>query len=65
MATCRVAYLEMISVLSRHFKGGDISGTDFRMLVKTFSKEWGNFLVIDFDEVEAGRLARKYWVKGT
>jgi len=34
------------------------------LLIEGFSGEWDNFAVIDFDEIEAGRLVEKYGLRG-
>ena len=36
----------------------------YDLLVKTFASEWRSFAVIDFDEIEAGRLAETYGLRG-
>ena len=64
IATCRVAYPETMSALSRRFKTGDLGKRDYDMLVKAFSGEWTRFAVIDFDELAAGRLAAAYGLRG-
>lgn len=64
LASCRVAYPEFISALSRRLRAGDISKKDFRLLINGFSKQWQDFAAIDFDELEAGRLAEKYGLRG-
>lgn len=64
LATCRIAYPEMISALTRRYRGGDLSRQDYDMLVKTFSSEWPHFAVVDFDEIDAGRLAKKHGLRG-
>jgi len=64
IATCRVAYPEMLSALNRRFKAGDMEKQDYTMLVKVFSAEWRRFAVIDFDEVAAGRLVTAYGLRG-
>jgi len=64
IATCRVAYPEMMSALNRRFKAGDLEKRDYDLLVKAFSGEWQRFAVIDFDEIEAGRLAALYGLRG-
>lgn len=63
IATCRVAYPESISALNRRFKAGDFSKHDYEMLIGAFSKDWRNFVVLDFDEIESGRLVRKYGLR--
>lgn len=64
LATCRIAYPELISALNRRLRGGDISRKEFRLLIDGFSKEWADFAIIDFDEIEAGHLAEKYGLRG-
>ncbi len=64
IATCRVAYPEMMSALNRRFKAGDLEKRDYDLLVKAFSGEWQRFAVIDFDEIAAGRLAAAYGLRG-
>lgn len=64
VATCRVAYPEMISALTRRLKTGDLAKQDHALLIKAFSKEWQNFAVIDFNEIDAGRLAAAYGLRG-
>ena len=64
LATCRVAYPEMISALNRRFRTGDLARGDYDLLVKAFTSEWQNFAVVDFDEIVAGRLAGLYGLRG-
>ena len=64
IATCRVAYPEMMSALNRRFKAGDLEKRDYDLLVKAFSGDWQRFAVIDFDEIVAGRLAAAYGLRG-
>ena len=64
IATCRVAYPEMMSALHRRFKAGDLEKRDYDLLVKAFSGEWRRFAVIDFDEIAAGRLVAAYGLRG-
>ena len=64
IATCRVAYPETISVLDRRFRSGDFLKQDYELLISGFAKDWLNVVVLDFDEIEAGRLVRKYGLKG-
>jgi predicted nucleic acid-binding protein len=64
VATCRIAYPEMISALTRRYRGGDLSKPDYDLLVKTFGAEWPHFAVVDFDEISAGRLAKIHGLRG-
>ncbi len=64
VATCRVAYPEMISALSRRFREGDLTKKEYELLINRFSGEWNRFASIDFNELEAGSLAKKYGLRG-
>ena len=64
VATCRVAYPDMISALTRRYRGGDLSKSDYDLILKTFTEEWTNFAVVDFDEIDAGRLAGIHGLRG-
>lgn len=64
LATCRIAYPEMISALSRRFREGDISKRDLKIVIDEFTRQWHDFAIIEFDEIEAGRLANKYGLRG-
>jgi predicted nucleic acid-binding protein len=60
IATCRVAYTEMISVLEIRFKRRDISKTDYNHILKRFTQDWPNVAIVDFDERLAGLYVTKY-----
>lgn len=64
VATCRVAYPETMSALSRRFKAGDLEKRDYDMIVKVFSGDWKRYVVLDFDEIAAGRLVTAYGLRG-
>jgi len=64
IATCRVAHPEALSALTRHYNSGDIAKREYEKLVHAFVGEWGSFAAVDFDEIEAGRLVRKYGLRG-
>jgi len=64
LATCRVAYPEMIAALNRRFRAGDLAKKDYDLLVKTFAGQWRHFVVIDFDEIAAGAFAEAYGLRG-
>jgi uncharacterized protein len=64
VATCRVAYPEMISALNRRFNAGDIAKKDYDSLLKAFSAQWSKFAAVDFDEIAAGALAARYGLRG-
>jgi uncharacterized protein len=60
VATCRVAYTEMISALELKVKQNDLSKSDYDHIMKRFSQDWLNFAIVDFDDREAGNLVKKY-----
>jgi predicted nucleic acid-binding protein len=60
VATCRVAYTEMVSALELKVKQNDLSKSDYDHIMKRFSQDWLNFATVDFDEREAGGLVKKY-----
>jgi len=64
VATCRVAYPETISALNRRFRSGELSKSDYELLLGGFDKDWLNYVVLDFDEIEAGRFVIKYGLRG-
>ena len=64
VSTCRVAHPETISAFNRRFHNGELSERDYDLFFKIFSREWERFVVIDFDELEAGRLVKKHGLRG-
>jgi len=60
VATCRIAYTEMISAFESKLKQNDLSKNDYEHIMKKFSQDWPNFATVDFDEREAGSLVKKY-----
>jgi len=64
VATCRIAYPETMSAISRRFRQGDLTEKQYDFLIAKFSKEWGRFAAVDFDELEAGRLVNLYGLRG-
>jgi predicted nucleic acid-binding protein len=64
IATCRVAYPEMMSALNRRFRSGDLTKKDYDLVAKHFSDEWRRFAILEFDEIRAGSLAAMYGLRG-
>jgi predicted nucleic acid-binding protein len=60
VATCRVAYAELISAIDKRFRKGDISAGDYELVTTGLSEDWANLAAIDFDEFETGHLIRRY-----
>ena len=64
VATCRLAYPETMSAISRRFKQGDFTEQQYSSLIAKFSSEWERFASVDFDELKAGRLVNQYGLRG-
>lgn len=64
IATCRVAFPETISAFHRRFRNGDFSKPDYENLIVGFTEDWRKYVVLDFDELEAGLLVGKYGLRG-
>lgn len=64
MVTCHVAYPETLSALTGRCRNDDLSRQDFDLLVQCFTDEWGSYAVLDFDELEAGRLVTEHGLRG-
>ena len=64
VATCRIAYPETMSAISRRFRQGDLTERQYDSLITKFSNEWERFAAVDFDELEAGRLVNLYGLRG-
>ncbi len=41
VATCRIAYPETMSAISRRFRQGDLTEKQYDSLIAKFSNEWG------------------------
>ena len=64
VATCRVAYPETMSALTRRFRSGDLSKNEYDELLQRFSDDWGSYVALDFDELDAGSLVKRYGLRG-
>jgi len=64
LATCRVAFPELMSALNRRFRAGELAKEDYNLVVKTFAGQWRHFAVLDFDEISAGALVQAYGLRG-
>lgn len=60
VATCRIAYTEIMSALNIRLRREDLSRKDYDIVVKCFSEDWNNIVKVDFDDLEAGNLIEKY-----
>lgn len=63
VATCRISYTEIMSVLEQRFKDHDISKNVYDLIAKQFLNDWLHFAIIDFDEREASNLVKKYGLR--
>jgi predicted nucleic acid-binding protein len=64
VAACRVAYPEAVSALNRRMRAGDLSKGAYGIASRALRRDWDRLAVVDFREVEAGRLAAKYGLRG-
>ncbi len=60
VATCRVAYTEIISALNIRLRKGDLSKENYDKTLEKFNEDWQFIAKIDFDDFEAGNLIKKY-----
>ncbi len=59
VATCRVAYTEVMSALDMRLRKGDLSKENYEKVLERFNEDWQSFAKIDFDDYEAGKLIGK------
>jgi len=59
-----VVYPEAVSALSRRIRAGDLSKSAFGVASRALRRVWDRIAVVDFREIEAGRLAAKYCLRG-
>lgn len=64
VATSRVAYPEIAAALAARQRSGDIAATKVGALVDTLSQTWGDYLVVDLDELRAAVLALRHVLRG-
>lgn len=60
LATCRIAFTEVMSAVDLRFKNNDMSKKDYYIFIKQFSQDWAHFVKVDFNDVEAGTFINKY-----
>ncbi len=63
VATCRIAYPEALSAMNRRFRQKDMTDKEYKIMVSRFTEDWDHFAVIDFDEIEAGRIVKSYGLR--
>lgn len=64
ITTCRIAYPETLSAMTRRRRNGDLSSEDYDLLVSRFAEDWESYAALDFDELEAGQLVKKHGLRG-
>ena len=64
VAACRVAYPEAVSALSRRMRAGDLPKRAYGVASRALRRDWDRLAVVDFREIEAGRLAAKHRLRG-
>ena len=60
LATCRIAFTEVMSALDLRFRNGDLSKKDRDLLLRQFTSDWAHFVKVDFDDLKAGKYIHKY-----
>ena len=60
VATCRVAYTEVVPALDIRLRKGDLSREDYDRALKGLAEDWPRIAKVDFDDLEAGCLMVKY-----
>lgn len=60
VATCRIAYTEIISALDLRFKKKELTKKEYALVIKNFSTDWAHFAKTDFDDYDAGLMLKKY-----
>lgn len=60
LATCRIAYTEVMSSLDLRLRDNDLSKKDYETIIRHFSRDWDHFVKVDFNDVEAGTFVNKY-----
>jgi predicted nucleic acid-binding protein len=63
VVTSRVVYAEIIHALHKRATKGDLSDKDYETISNAFAEDWRSFVTIDFDELETGRLIKKYGLR--
>jgi predicted nucleic acid-binding protein len=64
VATCRVAYPETMSAFTRRFRNGDLLKNEYKELLQRFTDDWGRYVALDFNELDAGGLVKRYGLRG-
>lgn len=60
VATCRIAYTEVMSALDIRHRGGDLLMEDHNKITAAFTRDWDSIARLDFDDFEAGLFVAQY-----
>jgi len=63
VATCRIAYTEIVSALEIRLRRKDLPGGDFKRVMAVLARDWPRYAAVDFDEMETGRLMIRYGLR--
>ena len=63
VATCKVAHTETVSALDSCYQDKQLSKQEYERIIRAFSEDWPSFASVDFDEVRAGQLIKKYGLR--
>lgn len=63
VATCKVAYTEAVSAFESCLREGQLSQQEYDQIIKVFASDWQSFASVDFDEVLAGQMIKKYGLR--
>jgi uncharacterized protein len=60
VATCRIAYTEMIPAIELRYRQRDFSKSEYELIIRHFSEDWLRLAILDFEEQEAGLFVKRY-----
>jgi len=63
VATCKVAHTETVSALDSCYQDKQLSKQEYERIIRAFSDDWPSFASVDFDEVRAAQLIKKYGLR--
>lgn len=63
VATCRIAYTEIVSALEIRLRRKDFTGSEFKKVMEALARDWPRYATVDFDEIETGRLMIRYGLR--
>ncbi|MBI5074379.1 MAG: type II toxin-antitoxin system VapC family toxin [Nitrospirae bacterium] len=60
IATCRVAYAEVVAALDKRHKNGDLASAAYKRIYEAFTTDWADIAVVDFNDLDSGQLIKKH-----